>query len=53
MATEQIMSEVIGKAVAEEMRVVIQAMAEAAAEWPHGMAGPKIGGPAMKQTTFK
>ena len=52
MATEQIMSEVIVKAVAETMRAAIQAMAEAAAEWPQGMAGPKIGSPAMKQPTF-
>ena len=46
------MSKVIVKAVVEAMRVVIQAMAEAAAEWPKGMAGPKIGGPAMKKPTF-
>ena len=49
MANEQIMSKAIVKAVAEAMRVAIQAMAEAAAEQPQGTAGPKIGDPAMKQ----
>ena len=48
MATEQIMSKVIAKAVAEAKRVAIQAMVEASAEWPQAMAGPKIGRPAMK-----
>ena len=52
MATKQIMSEAIVKAVAEARRVVIQALAEAVAEQPQGMAGPKIGGPAMKKPTF-
>ena len=52
MATEQILSEVITKAVAEATRVAIQAMAEAQAEQMPGTAGPKIGGPTMKQPTF-
>ena len=46
------MSEAIVKGVAEAMRVTIQAFAETAAEQPHSMTGPKIGGPAMKQPTF-
>ena len=52
MATEQIMSEVIAKAVAEANRLAIQAMVEAWVEWMHNMAGPKIGSPTMKQPTF-
>ena len=34
------------------MRVSIQAMEAATAERPQSVAGPKIGGPAMKQPTF-
>ena len=52
MATEQIRIEVIVKVVAEAMRVVIQAMAEAVTELPQGMTGPKIGSTAMKQPTY-
>ena len=52
MATEQIMSEAIAKAIAEATRVAIQAMAEARVEQMHNTAGPKIGGPVMKQPTF-
>ena len=52
MATEQIMSEAIAKAVAEATRVAMQAMAEAQVEQMHNMTGPKIGSPAMKQPTF-
>ena len=53
MASEQvIVSETIAKAVAEATRTAIQAMAAAASERPKNMAGPKIGGPAMKQPTF-
>ena len=52
MTSEQIMNEVIAKAVAEATRVAIQAMAEAQVERTHDISGPKIGGPAMKQLTF-
>ena len=52
MATEQIMREMITKAVAGPTRVAIQAMAEARVEQMHEVAGPKIGGPTMKQPTF-
>ena len=52
MATEQIMSEAITKALAEATRVVIQAMAEAQVEQMSNTVGPKIGSPAMKQPTF-
>ena len=52
MATEQIMSDVITKAVAEATRVAIQAMAEAQAEQIHDTSGPKTGGPTMKQPMF-
>ena len=52
MATEQIMSKAITKAVAETTRVAIQAMAEAQMEQMHDMAELKIGGPTMKQPTF-
>ena len=52
MASEQVMAnEAIAKAVAEMTRA-IQAMAAAAAERPQSMAGPKIGGHAMKQPSF-
>ena len=46
------MNETIAKAVAEAMRVAIQAMAATTAERPQSAAGPKIGRPAMKQPTF-
>ena len=52
MATDQMMSEAITKAVAEATRVAIQAMEEAQAEQTHNTAGPKIGGPTIKQPTF-
>ena len=41
MATEQIMSEVIAKAVAEATRVAIKAMAEARVEQMPNTAGPR------------
>ena len=47
-----IANEAIAKAVAEATRAAIQAMAAAMAERPQSMAGPKIGGPAMKQPSF-
>ena len=53
MANEQVIaSEMISKAVAEAIRVTIQAIAVPEAERPQSMAGPKIGRPAMKQPTF-
>ena len=52
MASEQIMNEAIARAVAEATRIVIQTMAEAQVERMHGISGPKIGSPAMKQQTF-
>ena len=52
MASEQIIiNEILVKAVAQAMRVAIQAMATTA-ERPEGVAGPKIGRPVMKQPTF-
>ena len=52
MATEQVMNEVITKAVYEATRVAIQAMAEAWVERMHDTSGPKMGSPTMKQLTF-
>ena len=52
MTTEQIMSEVITKAVAEATRVAIQAKAEARVEQMPDMVEPKTGSLAMKQPTF-
>ena len=52
MASEQVMNEVITRAVAEATRVAIQTMAEAWAERTYDISEPKIGGPAMKQPTF-
>ena len=46
------MNETRAKAVAEAMRVAIQAMAATISERPQSVAGPKIGRPAMKQSTF-
>ena len=42
----------IAKAVAEVTRVAIQAMAAGMADRPQSVAGPEIGGPTMKQSTF-
>ena len=53
MASDQaIANEAIAKAVVEVMKAGIQAMAAATAERPQSVAGPKIGGPAMKQPSF-
>ena len=52
MATEQIMSEVITKAVAEATGVAILAMVDTQAEGTHDTSQPKIGGPTMKQPMF-
>ena len=52
MATEQIMNEVIAKAVAEATTVAIQPMAEAWVERMHDTSGPTIGSPTMKQPMF-
>ena len=52
MASEQVMNEVIARAVAEATRVAIQTMVEAQAERMHNISEPKIGGPTMKQLTF-
>ena len=53
MASEQVIeNEAIAKAVVEASRAEIQAMAAATAERPQSKAGPKIGGPSMKQSSF-
>ena len=53
MVSEQvIVSAAIAKAVVEATRAAIQAMAVATVERSQSAAGPKIGGPAMKQPTF-
>ena len=53
MASEQaITKSVIAKPVIEATRAAIQTMAAAMAERPQSVAGPKIGGPAMKQPSF-
>ena len=51
MAADQIMSEAIARAVAEATRIALQTMAETWAERMHDGAGPKLGGPTMKQPT--
>ena len=49
MASEKVIAnEAIAKAVAEVTREAIQAMGAATPEKPQSVAGPKIGGPAMK-----
>ena len=52
MASEQIMSKAIARAVAKATRIALQTMAEAWAERMHNESGPKLGSPAMKQPTF-
>ena len=49
---EQIMNEAITKAVAEATRIVIQTMAEIQAQRIPNAAGPKLGGPTLKQPNF-
>ena len=48
MASEQIMSEAIARAVVEPTRIALQKVAEAQAERMHDGSGPKVGGPTMK-----
>ena len=53
MASKQVtMNVTIAKTVAEAMKAAIQAMAVTATERSQSVAGPKTGGPAMKQPTF-
>ena len=52
MASEQIMSKAIARAVAEDTRIVLQTMAGAQVERMHDGSGPKVGGPTMKQPMF-
>ena len=52
MASEQVMNEVIGRAVPEATRVAIQNMVEAQVERMHDTSGPRIGSPTIKQPTF-
>ena len=52
MASEQMMSEAIGRAVMEATRVALQTMVEAQVERTQNAAGPKLGSPAMKQPKF-
>ena len=52
MASEQIMSEAIARAVAVATRIALQTMAEAWVERMQDGSGPKLGGPTMKQPTF-
>ena len=52
MASESMMSEAITKAVAEVTRVALQTMAEAQAQRTQNAAGPKLGGPTLKQPMF-
>ena len=46
------MSKVIMKAVAEATRIAIQTMAKSQAQRVPNTAGPKLGGPALKQPNF-
>ena len=52
MASEQMMSEAITRAVVEATRVVPQTMVEGWVERTQNAAGPKLGGTTMKQPTF-
>ena len=52
MASEQMMSEAITRAVAEATRIVLQTMAEAQTERTQNAAGPKIGSPTLQQPSY-
>ena len=52
MASEQMMSEAITRAVAEATRIALQKMAEALTEKTQNAAGPKPGSPTLKQSSF-
>ena len=52
MASEQVMSEAIARAVAEATIVVLQTMNKAQVQGTWNVAGPKLGGPTLKQTLF-
>ena len=53
MASKQaIANEAIAKAVGEAMKEATQTMVAATAEMPQSTVGPKIGRPAMKQSTL-
>ena len=52
MASEQVISEAITRAVAEVTRITIQTMLEAWAERMHDISAPRIGVPTIKQPTF-
>ena len=49
---EQIVNEAIAKAVAEATRTAIQTMAKTQAQRVPHAAGPKLGGPNLKQPNF-
>ena len=52
MASEQVMSKAITRAVVEATRIAIQTIVEAQLERMHNKSGPKVGGSAMKQLMF-
>ena len=52
MASEQVMNEVITRAVAEATAVAIQTMVEAWVDGMHDISGDKIGSPATKKPMF-
>ena len=52
MADQAVMSEAIMKAVAEVTRIMIQTMVETQTQRSESQRGPKLGGPALKQTQF-
>ena len=49
MENQEVMNEVIAKAVAEATRVTIKAFAETQSQRPEDQWGPKLGGPALRQ----
>ena len=52
MASEQMLSEAIARAVAEATRIVLQTMAEAQTERTQNVVGPQLSGPTLKQPSF-
>ena len=49
MASEQVMSDAIARAVVEATRVVLQTMREAMVQGTWNTAGPKLGSPTLKK----
>ena len=52
MASEQMISEAITRAVVDAKRIALQTMVEAQVERTQNAAGPNLGSPTLKQPSF-